>query len=449
MSGEPQTVGVIGGGVAGLTAAYRLLQKGYRIHLFEAGPQLGGLVRTFEIGGEPIECFYHHLFSTDTAAIRLIGEMGLGDRLTWRPSKVGIFYGGRTYPFVTPLDLLRFTPVSVIDRVRLGLMGLYLRRQRDGSRFEGVTAKEWVRRFAGQRNLDVVWGPLLRGKFGELSDQLVMTWLWNKIHLRFASRGAGPAQREVLGYLLGSFGAWIDALIGRIRELGGTLEAGRPVQRIVSEGGRAGVELDGERTVFFDAVVATVANKIFRRIAPPLPDDYAAKLEGVPYQDALCLVLTLKKPLSSIYWLNINDRSMPFLALIEHTNLIEPERYGGQHVLYVSNYLDKQSPLLKMSTDEICDLYLPHFRRINPDFDEGWINNRWLFHGPDAQPVFTVGAGARIPEHRTPAPGLYLANMSQIYPQDRGQNYSIVLGETIAETVAADLSRAGAARYQV
>ena len=157
MSGEPQTVGVIGGGVAGLTAAYRLLQKGYRIHLFEAGPQLGGLVRTFEIGGEPIECFYHHLFTTDTAAIRLIEEMGLGDRLTWRPSKVGIFYGDRIYPFVTPLDLLRFTPVSIIDRVRLGLMGLYLRRQRDGSRFEGVTAREWVRRFAGRRNLDVVW----------------------------------------------------------------------------------------------------------------------------------------------------------------------------------------------------------------------------------------------------------------------------------------------------
>jgi protoporphyrinogen oxidase len=449
MSGEPQTVGIIGGGVAGLMAAYRLLQKGYRIHLFEAGPQLGGLVRTFEIGGEPIECFYHHLFSTDTAAVRLIEEMGLGDRLTWRPSKVGIFYGDRIYPFVTPLDLLRFRPVSVIDRVRLGLMGLYLRRQRDGSRFEGVTARDWVRRFAGRRNLEVVWGPLLRGKFGDLDDQLVMTWLWNKIHLRFASRGAGVSQREVLGYLLGSFGAWIDALIDRIRDLGGTLEAGRPVQRIVSEGGRAGIALDGERTLLFDAVVGTVANKIFRRLAPALPDSYTERLEGVPYQDALCLVLTLSQPLSGTYWLNINDRSIPFLAVVEHTNFIEPERYGGQHVVYLSNYLDKESPLLHMSLEELLALYLPHIKRINPAFEESWISGRWLFHGPDAQPVFTVGASSRIPDHRTPVPGLYLANMSQIYPQDRGQNHSIVLGETIAEAVEADLSRAAVAQYQV
>ncbi len=451
MSAEPRTVGIVGGGVAGLTAAYRLLQKGHRVQLFEAAPQLGGLVRTYEIGGEPIECFYHHIFTTDTAAVRLIEELGLGDRLTWRPSKVGIYYDGRIYPFVTPTDLLRFTPVGLIDRVRLGLMGLYLRRQKDGSRYEHITAKEWVRRFAGRRNLDVVWGPLLRGKFGDLGDELVMTWLWNKIHLRFASRGAGPAQKEVLGYLLGSFGAWIDVLIDRIRELGGELNASSPVQRIVVEDGRAtGVELAGDepRTVRFDAVVATVANKIFQRIAPrELPESYGERLEGVPYQDALCLVLTLKQPLTNMYWLNINDRSMPFLAIVEHTNFMEPDRYGGQHVVYVSNYLDKESPLLSMDINELTALYLPHLKRINPSFDESSIIDRSLFHGRDAQPVFTVGAGSRIPDHRTPVPGLYLANMSQIYPQDRGQNYSIILGEDIAEMVAADLIGAKAPRH--
>jgi protoporphyrinogen oxidase len=450
VSEERPTVGIVGGGVAGLTAAYRLLQSGHRVRLFEAAPSLGGLVRTYEIGGEPIECFYHHIFTTDTAVVRLIEEMGLGDRLTWRPSKVGIFYEDRIYPFVTPMDLLRFTPVSLRDRVRLGLMGLRLRRQKDGAPFEGITAVDWIRKNAGQRNLDVVWGPLLRGKFGELDDQLVMTWLWNKIHLRFASRGAGPSQREVLGYLLGSFGAWIEALIERVREAGGELEAGTPVRRIVQDGGRVGLEIrEGEPPVFFDAVAVTVANKIFQRIAPPLPDSYTQKLEGVPYQDALCLVLTLSRPLSGTYWLNINDRSFPFLALIEHTNFIEPERYGGRHVLYISNYLSKDSPLLRMSIDEISGLYLPYLKRINPAFDQSWITDRSLFHGPDAQPVFTVGAGSRIPEHRTPLPGLYLANMSQIYPQDRGQNYSILLGETIAETVAGDLQRTKVAQYQV
>jgi protoporphyrinogen oxidase len=451
VTGQPAGIGIIGGGVAGLTAAYRLLQKGHRVRLFEAGPQLGGLVRTFEIGGEPIECFYHHVFTTDTAAVRLIEEMGLGDRLEWYPSQVGIFYDGRVYPFVTPLDLLRFKPVGLIDRVRLGLMGLYLRRKKDGLEYENVTAKEWVRKFAGQRNLDVVWGPLLRGKFGDLGDELVMTWLWNKIHLRFASRGAGVAQREMLGYLKGSFGAWIDVLIERVRGLGGQLETNRPVQRILPQGGGVALELGGDapETATFDAVVCTVANKIFRRIAPELPEEYASKLEGVPYQDALCFLMTLKRPLSDTYWLNINDRSIPFLAVIEQTNLVERERYGGENVVYISNYLDKESPLLSMSEAEIAQLYLPHVKRLNPAFDESWINDRWLFHGRDAQPVFTVGAGSRIPEHRTPLPGLYLANMSQIYPQDRGQNYSILLGEDIAELVSADLARAGVAQYQV
>ena len=443
MTANGGRIGIIGGGVAGLTAAYRLLQKGHQVHLLEASPQLGGLVRTFEIGGGKIECFYHHLFSTDTTVIRLIEELGLGDQLVWRESKLGIFYDGRIYPFVTPIDLLRFTPVSLVDRVRLGLMGLYLRRQKDGSRYEHVTVKDWITRFAGRRNYEVMWGPLFRGKFGDLGDRIAMIWFWNKIRLRFASRKAGPMQKEVLGYLLGSFSLYINALIERIRELGGVLEGGRPVQRIVAEDGRAvALEVGGDRPerLPFDIVIATVANKIFQRITPPLPEEYATKLEGVRYQDAMCLILALKRPFSPTYWLNINDRSIPFLALIEQTNFIEPERYGGNHILYFSNYLDKASPLLQMDVDEVWELYKPHLKRINPDFDEDWVVDRWLFKGPDAQPVFTVDSVGRVPEHRTPIDGLYLANMSQIYPEDRGQNYSILMGEQVAELVADDMA---------
>ena len=439
-------MGIVGGGVAGLAAAYRLLQKGYQVHVLEASPELGGLVRTFEVGGERLECFYHHLFATDTSIVDLIGELGLSDRLVWRESRLGIFYDGRIYPFVTPLDLLRFDPIGLSDRIRLGLMGLYLRQRRDGSQYEKVTAEEWIIRFAGRRNYEVVWGPLLRGKFGEMGDRIAMIWLWNKVRLRFASRKAGPSQREVLGYLTGSFGAYIDVLIQRIREMGGILEAGRPVQSIVKEAGRAvALEVGGERPerIPFDAIVGTVASKIFQRIAPPLPDDYAARLQGVPYQDAMCLILALKHPLSSLYWLNINDRSIPFLAVVEHTNFVEPQRYGGHHIVYFSHYLDKSSPLLRMDVEEVLRLYEPHLRRINPSFSEDWIVDRWLFKAPDAQPVFTVEAAGRVPDHRTPIQGLYLANMSQIYPEDRGQNYSIRMGQEVAELVAADLGTQG------
>jgi protoporphyrinogen oxidase len=442
-------VGIIGGGVAGLAAAYRLAQRGHQVAVYEASPFLGGLVRTCEIGGERIESFYHHLFNTDTTVIRLIEELGLGDRLAWIDSKVGFYHGGRVYDFVTPMDLLRFTPVSLIDRVRLGLMGVYLRRRKDYAEYERITAQEWIIKFAGQRNFDVVWGPLLRGKFGEQASSLAMVWLWNKIYLRFASRGGGPLQREKLGYLMGSFGVYIDELERRLRGLGVELHAGRPVEKILAEGGRvSGLRLADGEAVPRDAVIAAVSSRAFEKIVaasagptePLLPADYMGKVKSVRWQWAMCLLLSLKRSLSHIYWLNISDADIPFIAAIEHTNFIGPERYGGHHVLYLSNYLEPSSPLLQMEIDELCDLYLPHLKKINPDFSPDWIVDRWLFKGPDAQPVFTCNYREILPDHRTPLPGLYLANMSQIYPEDRGQNYSIRMGEQVAEMVLVDVS---------
>ena len=445
---KPSTVGIIGGGVTGLTAAYRLLQRGHAVRVFEASDTVGGLVRTFEISGEPIECFYHHLFASDSAALRLFADLDVGERVSWRSSRVGLFYNGRTYPFTTALDLLRFSPLGLRDRVRLGLTSLALRREPDGDRFEGLSAADWMREHAGERAVEVVWEPLLRGKFGEAWDQVVMTWLWNKLRLRLSSRGGRISQREVLGYMNGSFGAWVEALAQRVSDLGGQIETSRPVRRIDSSGGRITVEAGGE-PVELDAVISTVSNDAFMRIAPELPETYASKLRRTRYQDALCLVLCLDRPLSDYYWLNINDREIPFVAIVEHTNLVGTERYGGQHIVYVSNYLEPGSGLLNEDAESIVRLYVPHLRKINPSFDESWIVGRHLFHARDAQPVFAVGAGARIPDHRSPIPGLYVASMAQIYPQDRGQNYSIELGERVAEMVADDLTQASAPRYQV
>ncbi|MCH8848929.1 MAG: FAD-dependent oxidoreductase [Chloroflexi bacterium] len=356
--GNPSTVGIIGGGVTGLTAAYRLLQRGHAVRVFEASDAVGGLVRTFEVNGEPVECFYHHLFASDSAALRLFDELGVGNRVSWHSSRVGLFYDGRTYPFTTPLDLIRFSPLGLRDRMRLGLTSLALRREANGDRLENVSAADWMREHAGDRSVDVVWEPLLRGKFGEAWDQVVMTWLWNKLRLRFSSRGGRISQREVLGYMQGSFGAWVEALAQRVSDLGGQIETGRPVQRIASEGGRIAVETEG-RSVELDAVISTVGNDAFMRIAPDLPETYASKLRGTRYQDALCLVLCLNHPLTDYYWLNVNDREIPFVAVVEHTNLVGPKRYGGQHIVYVSNYLEPGSALLGENAESVVRLYAP------------------------------------------------------------------------------------------
>jgi protoporphyrinogen oxidase len=447
MNDRAASIAVIGGGVTGLVAAYRLLQQGHSVQIFEAGPAVGGLVRTFEPGGDRLECFYHHLFTSDGAAIRLVDELDLLHTITWRRSKVGIFYNDRLYPFTSTLDLMKFTPLPGIrDRIRFGLLALGLRRRREASAFDEVTAMEWLRRNAGQRALDVVWEPLLRGKFGEMANQVTMAWLWNRVSLRFSSRGI-LSQTEILGYQIGSFAVWIEALVKLIRALG-EISTSETVDRVVSADARLRLDTASGRSQYFDAVIATTGNSAFMRIAPPLGDEYTERLKSITYQDAVCLVLSLKESLSNFYWLNINDRSIPFVAVVEHTNLIEPERYNGQHIVYVSNYVSKGSELAQMNADEVFSLHEPHLKRINPALDRSWVNNRWLFQAAEAQPVFTVGAASRIPDYRTPVPGLYLANMAQIYPQDRGQNQSILLGEKIAAIVAADMSEAEVAQHQ-
>lgn len=436
-------IAVIGAGVAGLAAGYRLLQKGHDVTIVEAGPFVGGQVRTFETGGDRLEAFYHHLFKSDTNVINLIEELGVGDDLRWVESKVGFFHSGRIYDFVTPGDLLRFKPVPLADRIRLGLAALYLRRQKDWTRYEDITAKDWIVRHVGPRAYDVVWGPLLRGKYGVFADEVGMTWFWGKIFLRFASRDGGLTAKEELGYLIGSFGRYIEALRQRIDELGGEIILKAPVERVLVQGRTVrGLSIGGDigDVREFDAVLATVPNKFFLQMVPELPEPYAATLRSVRYQWASCLVLALDRPLSHIYWLNISEPDVPFVAVVEQTNFIGPEHYAGKHYVYFSNYVSADDPILQLDVDGALEAYFPHIKKINPSFDESWIVEKHFFKDPAGQPIITRNYSRNIPDHRTPFAGLYLANTTQIYPEDRGQNYSILMGERMADVIDDDLS---------
>jgi protoporphyrinogen oxidase len=432
-------VAIIGAGVAGLAAARRLQEAGCEVEIFEAREHVGGQVVTFEIGGGRIECFYHHIFTNDTTVVRYIEELGLGANLRWIDSTVGFFHGGQIYPFVTPMDLLKFKPVSLIDRVRLGLVGLYLRWQKDWKRYEGVTAKQWLTKWAGKRNYEVVWGPLLRGKYASRAGDVGMTWFWGKIHLRFASRKSGASQKEQLGYLEGSFGSYIDRLATLIEERGGEIHLGVPVAAIETRDGRAcGVTTaDGVRHEA-DAVIATILNPVFRKLAPELPEEYDRLLQRVEYQWATCLVLSLKRPISDTYWLNMADADIPFVACVEQTNFIPASKYGGNHIVYLSNYTPKDSPYAQMSAEQTLEAYVPHLKKVNPAFEREWVNDYWLFKDPAGQPIIGTNYSKSIPPLRTPVEGLYLANTTQIYPEDRGQNYSLLLGERVADLVISD-----------
>jgi protoporphyrinogen oxidase len=436
-------IGIVGGGYAGLTAAYELQKQGYAVTVLEKHDTWGGQAATLPLLGARIEYFYHHLFGSDTHILGLMDELGIGDQLRWIDSKVGIFYDGRIYDFVTPLDLLRFKPLSLFNRFKLGLMYL-LRYVDDWQRLERITAREWILRYVGQEIYDKVWGPLLRGKFGDLADQVSMTWLWGKIKVRGSSR-QGAAAKEKLAYPIGSFEIITQALVDHLRAGGADLRLNQEVLGLATDPDdprRVTGVLTRQETIPFDAVIATVPGYTFLEIAPPALDAaYADLLRAVRYQAAVVLLMTSQHSLSRIYWMNIADRTMPFVGVIEHTNYVPPSEYQGRHLIYVSNYLERDDPRYRMDAGELFDLYAPHLKRINPAFDADWIEEKIVLRAEAGQPVITCNYSQRIPDHRTPLPGLYLANTLQIYPEDRGVNYSVRLGQTISRIVGEDLKR--------
>ena len=437
-------VGVIGGGAAGLTAAFELVKRGHQAHVYERAPFLGGQASTFDVGGGRLERGYHHLFMSDTHMVDLIHELGLGHKLAWIESKVGFYHGGKIWKFASPVDLLKFTPLSLFDRLRLGLVTLYLQKTKKGLKFEGTTAAEWLQKRVGKRAYEVVWEPMLRGKFGEHYNEISMTWLWGKIYLRVASRGK-PWDREKLGYPLGSFGEVFDTLGERIPQLGGEVHISAGVRKVAVEDDRAvGLEVelpDREAELrSYDAVIATTPSYVFTRLVSPLPEEYAKNLTNVTYLAAVLIVLVLNRPLSQMYWLNIADRTMPFVGIIEQTNFVDPSLYGGKHIAYFSNYPSTQNPLYQMSGEELLEKFLPHLQKINPSFDPSWIEEYYHHRVDAAQPIIGVNYSQRIPDLRTPIKSLYLANTTQIYPEDRGTNYSVRLGKEVVDMVLKDYS---------
>ena len=438
-------VGVIGGGVGGLAAGYELAKSGHQVVLYERAPFLGGLASTREIGGGRLERFYHHLFLSDTTIISLLEELGLADRLVWEDSKVGYFTHGRIYPFSTALDLLRFSPVGLIDRVRMGLVALYLQRVKNWRKFESVTAASWMRRWAGKRNYQEIWEPLLRGKFSIYADQIAMPWLWSKFATRVSSR-KGVLGREKLGYIRGSWQVLVDEMERRIVDLGGEVHTGVSVARILTHDGRVtGLAIQppggGDTTEQpFDAVVATVPTFLLPRLVDDLPEDYAAQTQAIEYEGAIAVVWVLKRSLTPIYWLNIADRDIPFLLVLEQTNMVPRSEYGGKHIIYTADYVTRDDPRWGMTDDAIVGDYIEHLKKINPEFDVSWVEETYVHKEAAAQPIVTTNYSQKIPSLRTPVDGLWMAAMSQVYPEDRGTNYSIRLGQRVARMVMEELA---------
>lgn len=457
-------IGIIGGGFAGMTAAYELGKLGYKTVIFERMTELGGLASTFQVEpGIPLERGYHHWFTSDTHAVALMQELGLGDRVQWIPSKTGWFEQGKIWSMVSPTDLLKLGTVPFADRIRLGMATAYLTYlQRDKSnlpKYESITAHDWWKKYTGDTVWDKVWGPMFRGKFGDRAEQVPMVWHWFKIVLRIGSRRG--LNKEELGYPRGSYQVLIDALEKAILEKGGVILKGATVKRVVVENNTAvgiepaedentraalqksGIAVNERGTISFDRVYSSAPSFATLKLIDELPGEYVAKMNQAKYMGAVLLILKLKKQMTPWYWLNIADRSIPFVATIEQTNFISPEVYNHKRILYVSNYLDASSPYFQMTRDELFQAYIPHLQKINPNFSPDWVQDFWHFKEAAAQPVFPLHYSQKIPPLRTPVRNLYLGNTTQIYPEDRGTSYSVRLGQDMARLIDADAKSGG------
>ena len=434
-------IGIIGAGAAGLAAALDLSSGGHKVVVYESAPFIGGQASTVQVGGGPLERGYHHLFTNDSAIIGLMAELGIGDRLKWYPSKVGTYISGKVYKTTTPLDLLRLGALPFKDRIKLGLFALRVKRIKDWRSLESQTADYWLREHLGGAAYEKMWAPLLKGKFGDYYDQVGMPWFWSKIQTRFASR-QGIRGREVLGYPDGSFDTVFNRLRSVIESQDGEIHLSTPVTKIeVSDGVAKALVArpdNGDETRReFDCVLSTVPSFIFPKLVD-LPDEYLSRLTGVHYLAAVVVILELSRPLTNLYWMNIADADVPFLGLIEQTNMLPKEWYGGNNVLYITNYLDRSDALFKMSSDELVELYLPHLTKFNPEFDPSWIRAVHYNAVSAAQPIIGTNYSKVIPDHRTPVRRLYLANTTQVYPEDRGTNYSIRMGRELAAMIVND-----------
>ncbi len=437
-----QKVAVVGAGLSGLTAAYRLAQAGLRPLVFERYPVPGGLARVIDVGGEPLEVFYHHLFTNDTAITGLADELGLGADIEWLPSKMGIWTEDRLWDFGTPASLLSFGPLGLLDKIRFVIGTLRLQHSNDAVPFENVTAARWIEKNMGARVWQTVWAPLLHQKFADMSDDVAMVWLWRKIWLRGRSRSTS-GMGERLGYLRGSFARIAEGLADAIRAMGGSLHLADPVKRINRlEDGDFEIVTSGG-AIRADTVLAAVPVPDYMDLVEDiLQPSEIQRLKTLKATAALCTLLELNRSFMPYYWLNIADQEMPFGGLIEHTNYIDRARYGGRRLLYISNYLFPDHPLYRAGRRQVMETYLPSLQRINPSFDFSWITKTHHFRADYAQPVVTCGYREHIPSMRTPIRNLYLCTMAQIYPEDRGQNYAVKYGDRVARLMLEDSNTA-------
>lgn len=432
---------IVGGGFTGLTAAYVLTKQGHSVRVIESDSTAGGLAGTFEFSdGVKLEKFYHHWFNNDAYVPALVKELGMeGDMITL-PSRTGMYFNGRMWKLSTPMDLLRFTALSFVDRIRLGLLVLQVRRIKDWRTIEHLSIREWLESLCGKSVYRVVWEPLITSKFSIYAEAVNAVWMWKKLVLRGSTRNGKGG--EELAYFKGGFGRLAEAMVTAIESAGGVVSLGEKVTGMRSDGHQILALQTNSGEVTGRQFIFTPAFPIIANIFEGSVDaGWLTSLRRVRYLGNMCLVLRLKHSLSDTYWLNVNDPGFPFVGVIEHTNFDTPDNYKGTHIAFLSRYLAVEDPVWIYSDDQYVDFALEHLKRMFPEMERSWLLEYKVWRAEFAQPVTERDYSQYVPGRETPFHNAFISNMAQIYPEDRGTNYAIREGRAVAEHISKLLSK--------
>jgi protoporphyrinogen oxidase len=420
-------IAIIGAGYAGMSAAYDLASAGHKVTILEASHQTGGLASGFK---EPhwawsVEKYYHHWFASDRHMLGLIEELGLTHKVLFPRPYTVLAHNDKWYPFDSIPQALLYPGLGWgINKVRFGLVGLYLRLTQNWQTLETVTADAWIRKWAGLKVYKQMWEPLLVGKFGPHYKDVNMAWFWARLHARTTR----------LGTYQGGFQAFADDFAGRLQQMGVEIILNTPVKSITSVEGGSMLQTD-QTSKTYDRVLSTTSPGLMVKLNQDLPPDYLQGLLNLKSMGAVVMTLSLEGRLSEkgYYWFNIpKDAGYPFLAVVEHTNFVPPENFGGDHILYCGDYLDTDHEYFDLSDDELLARFIPGIQRINPAFGRDWVKKVWVHKTKYAQPVPLLDHSKNIPAIKTPVNGLYFASMSQVYPWDRGTNFAVEIGRKAA-----------------
>lgn len=431
---ESHSVAVIGGGISGLSSAFRLGQLGHHVTLFESEDFLGGLGTTFPYRGGHLERFYHCILPDDDALVRLIRDVGMEGDLLWRETSMGFMVRRRVYPMNTPMDLLRFSPLSIVDRIRMGWMGLRARMVGVQPALDDVPAEEWIRGLAGDRAFELVWKPMLEAKMGDSYPALPALWLSSRMN-----REKSSAQ-EVKGCLKRGYRSLIDALEAALRSQGAEIRFRTRVEAIERDGDHMTLRLQDGGRPSFDQVVATSPLVHFQAMTKGLGLDPAIASLELDYQGVVCAVFLMEKPLSRYYWMPLVDSGATAQGVVEMSNLVPLERSDGLYVTYLLNYTHRSSELFRKPDPEILAGYRRDLADLFPDSGRA-IVDQFVFRAPFVEPIWTVGYRKLCPPTSIIPGRLYLACTAQVYPRVNSWNSCC----TVVESMVPELAREAAA----